>query len=101
LGFDLNNIGNDLILDRNTFVENMNQSIKSCKIFKDTIDCEFLFGVKSKNIKSVKAFIGFINSIFKNWGIYVKFNKKQIRNRDRIYILSYSLNFYHEINKYL
>ena len=101
IGFDLEDIGNNLILDRDTFVENMEKSVKNCKIFKDSVNCKFLFGFKSKRVKTVKAFIGFVNSILKNWGLNIIFHKKQIREKNRICILSYSLDFFQEINNYL
>jgi hypothetical protein len=101
IGFDLEDIGDNVVLDRETFVENMNLCIKNCKIFKDDVNCEYLFGIKSKQVKSVKAFIGFVNSILKNWGLEIKFHKKQIREKNRICILSYSIEYFPEINNYL
>ena len=104
IGFDLNNIGDNLVLDRDTFVENMNQSIKTCRIFKDDIDCEFLFGIKSKKVKSVKGFIGFVNSIFKNWGLEIEFLQKNIWDKETKKPKSfnnYYLKYYQYIVKYL
>jgi hypothetical protein len=104
MGFDLNNIGNDLILDRDTFVKNMNQSIKKCNIFNNSEDCELLFGIKSKEITSVKAFIGFVNTIFKNWGIIINFKEESIWNKElkkRIGLHTYILNYYQNINNYI
>jgi hypothetical protein len=104
IGFDLEDIGNNLILDRETFVENMEKSVKNCKIFKDVIDCEFLFGVKSKQVKTVKAFIGFVNSIFKNWGLNINFIKTAMRDTQTkkfMNIYTYSLSYYQNINDYL
>jgi hypothetical protein len=104
IGFDLENIGDDVVLGRETFVENMEKSIKNCKIFKDTVDCEFLFGLKSKRVKTVKAFIGFVNSILKNWGLEIGFLQKNIWNNKTqkpIKSNNYYLKYHQDINIYL
>ena len=54
IGFDLDKIGDNVILNRNTFVDNMNKCMNDCKIFKDTVKCEFLFGVKIKKYKMLE-----------------------------------------------
>jgi hypothetical protein len=104
IGFDLEDIGDNVVLDRETFVENMEKSVKNCKIFKDAVDCEFLFGVKSKRVKTVKAFIGFVNSILKNWGLIINFKQnrvwnKEIKNKINTYV--YKLCYYQYINEYM
>jgi len=100
MGFDLDNIGDDLILDRETFVENMDKCVKDCKIFKDAVDCEFLFGVKMKTVRTVKAFIGFINTVLKNWGLIINFKEESVWNKElkkRIGSYMYNLAYYQDI----
>ena len=103
MGFNLQKI-DELIIDRVMFINNMDKCLKECKIFTDTKNCELLFGCKSKDIKSLKAFIGYVNSLLKNWGLHIDFNKKSIRNantKQLINIYKYNLNYYQNINKYL
>ena len=103
MGFDLQKVG-ELIINRETFVENMEKCIKECKIFINGKECEILFGCKLKQFKSVKAFIGYVNSLFKNWGLQVFSCEKTIRDiKTKKYIseYTYNLNYYQTINKYI
>jgi hypothetical protein len=103
MGFDLQKIG-EVVLNRETFVENMDKCVKDCKIFTDSKDCDILFGCKTKEFKSVKAYIGYINSLLKNWGLQVDFKQKSIRDiktkrKTNTYI--YNLNYFQNINNYI
>jgi len=103
MGFDLENIGNDLILDRETFIENMNHCIKKCKIFTKAKNAEILFGIKIREVKSVKAFIGLVNSVLKHWGLDICLTQKNIwkkETRNTLTINYYNLEYYQTINKY-
>jgi hypothetical protein len=75
MGFDLQKIG-ELVINRETFVENMNKCVKGCKIFTNAKDCD-LFGCKVKELKSLKAFIGYVNSLLKNWGVMCRCYKNK------------------------
>jgi len=102
MGFDLQKIG-ELVINRETFVENMEKCVKGCKIFTDK-DCEILFGCKVKEIKNVRAFMTFVNQIIKNWGICMDVKKTSIRDsttKKVVCVCNYKLNYYQNINIYL
>jgi hypothetical protein len=103
MGFNLDNIGNEYVLCRDDFIFNMELSIKECKIFTDPKKFESLFGYKMKRIKSVKAFLGSVNTLLKIWGIYISSHTTRItdkKTKHRPYILSYELEYYQNINIY-
>jgi hypothetical protein len=103
MGFDLQQIG-EVVLNRETFVENMNKCVKECKIFTDSKISDILFECKTKELKSVKAFIGYVNSLLKNWGLQVITCEKTIRDiKTKKYIseYTYNLNYYQTINIYI
>lgn len=104
MGFDLDMIDAKLTLSRDDFIGNMNICINHTKLFTDTKDSEFLFGVKIRAVKTVKAYLGLINSILKNWGLYFKVYKKKLRIKktDKISTeLSYGLEYLENINEYV
>jgi hypothetical protein len=104
MGFDLENIGNDLVLNRETFIENMNHCIKNCQIFTKVKNTEILFGIKIRDVKTVKAFTGFVNSVLKNWGLDICFTRKSIRDKETKHINrinNYHLGYYQTIELYL
>ena len=101
MGFDLNNIGG-VKLARDVFIKNMNMCVKN-KIFSDK-ECKKLFGIKPNEIKNVKAFMGFVNSIIKNWGLCVNIIRKKIyikKQKKCNNEYEYSLNYYQNINNYI
>jgi hypothetical protein len=103
MGFDLQKIG-ELVINRETFVENMEKCVKECKIFTNNKDSEILFGCKVKEIKNVRAFMTFVNLIIKNWGLKVNSTEKKIRDSKTKELFSeyiYNLNYYQSINNYI
>ena len=90
------------------FDENWNNLLIKSEFFNNKLKIEPLFGIK-KNIKigSTKAFLGFINSIFKDWGfgIILKSNsnsKKKIDGKWKtVKTQFYVLKFLDDINKYI
>jgi hypothetical protein len=59
----------------------MDRTVKNCNIFKNNVDCEFLFGVKMREVKTIKAFTGFVNSVLKEWGLCINFKVKTIYDK--------------------
>lgn len=105
MGFNLENIGNQNMLSREVFTENIKRCIEKCKIFTDPTNSEILFGIKLKEIESVKAFMGFVNSsLLKKWGLFMGSNKKTVRDKNTKKVISYhvyNLNYLQEIDIYL
>jgi hypothetical protein len=103
MGFDLQKIG-ELVINRKTFVENMDKCVKDCKIFTDSKDCEILFGCKVKEIKNIRAFMTFVNQIIKNWGLQINSLHKSVREpkiNKLINVYNYNLNYFQNINNYI
>lgn len=81
LGFnDLeNNINNKKLIDRETFGANVNKVLLECTLFNDVNKSQPFFGFSKPKISGVKSFMGFINSLLKEWGLKIKSNQKNIK----------------------
>ncbi|ARF09928.1 hypothetical protein Indivirus_5_51 [Indivirus ILV1] len=106
-----NNIGEKL--DRETFNSNKNKVITKSKFFTDSIKSHMLFGYDKLIInkvvngpKTIKQFLGFINSVFNDWGLNIraenrssskKIDGKKITTNNHFYVL----NYIDDIDKYL
>ena len=102
MGFSLDNIGSDSKLEKDNFVKNMKDCLKSCKLFIDRKLVEPLFGMKSKNLVSVRSFMGFVNSLLKHWGLcIVSLQKSKWLKSKKVNLYEYSLEYYCNINIYL
>lgn len=107
LGFT--GIGNDQKLNKETFEKNMDDVINGCKLFIDTNKSQPMFGydkVKICKVKTIRQFMGFINSLFSEWGIIIGTDKKykcqKINNKWKtLAILKYKLNYINNINLYI
>lgn len=102
-------IGNNLKLDKETFEKNMDDVINSCKLFIDTNLSQPMFGydkLKICKIQTIRQFMGFINSLFSEWGIVIGTDKKykcqKINNKWKtLVILKYKLDYINNINLYI
>jgi hypothetical protein len=68
-----------VLLDKDTFTNNYNNVLVNCKLFTDTNKSQPLFDfdkVKIGTVNTLKAFMGFINSILKDWGMIIKTKRK-------------------------
>ena len=112
LGFDLTQLGKNILISKETLTNNIKENIPDCEIFKKYDKSEILFGFRKGKInnielvESLKPFLGFANTILTNWGlrIYVKRNKTNVRKngkRTSKVINNYFLNYYKDINKYI
>jgi len=109
----LNRIGFDSVLDtknipKKQFDENWNNLLKNYDIINNKSKFEPLFGViKNNKMSSTKAFLGFINSIFKEWGFSIKLHQNITKKRDdqkkRKSVVNnyYVLKYIDNINQYL
>jgi hypothetical protein len=96
MGYGLDNIGDVNKLSREVFESNMKKCLDECKIFTDRKMIEPLFGFKVKDVSSVRGFMGFVNSLLKNWGLCVVSKQKTVRDKilkkrlnDNFYYLDY------------
>lgn len=98
----MNKIGKELSVSRESFIENMNRCTKECQILNGSKDVTFLFGTQQKVLKNVKAFMGFVNSLLKQWGLCVNMRRKSIRiKKMQNKTNEYYLGYYREINTFL
>ena len=107
LGFE--NVSDQKALEKEQFEEGIKKVLKECKLFTEPNNSLPLFGlnkIKTNDIK-VKCFLGFINTIFKNWGfnltatdkkyIQVKINNKWKTKSQ----FKYSINYLNGIINYV
>lgn len=59
----------------------MNKVIKESELFTNPHICNPLFGLNKKvnKVESIKSFLGFVNSLFTEFGFNIKLNKKSIK----------------------
>jgi hypothetical protein len=90
---DDKDIFNDNIHKKDKFEELREKSIKICKLFNDK-NSLILFGLHRKILSSNKSYLGFVNSIFKEFGITIYSKKTKIRlNKKLVSRLLYSIIF--------
>ena len=107
LGFDKPDDGK--LLDKETFVKNIEIVKKECELFINPNKCQPLFEfnkMKLINVETIKQFMGLINSIFSDWGIIInhkqKFSKIKIDGKRKSIAKSfYFLNYIDNINNYV
>ena len=103
MGFD--KVGDDKKLDREAFEVNYKKVISESQLFVNSNKSQPMFNydkVKIKKVSTVKQFMGFVNSLFSEWGIVmrcIKNNKKV--NKKVIKIISYQLTYLDNFNKYI
>lgn len=78
LGFS--SVNDKALLDRDKFIKRMNKVKKFNRLFNDMDNVAPLFGMDSKKIKTLKAFMGYVNSVLSQYGcrIYRKSAKMKI-----------------------
>jgi hypothetical protein len=107
LGF--NNIGDGKLLDKETFEKNIKKVIQECELFANPNKSQPMFGFnKSKinGISTVKKFMGFMNSVFREWGLVVNLKwtstKKKINDeRKTVKKSNYVLSYINNINNFI
>ncbi|ARF09927.1 superfamily II helicase [Indivirus ILV1] len=100
-------------IERTAFDTNKNKVITESKFFIDSIKSQMLFGYDKLTInkvvngtKTIKQFLGFINSVFNDWGLNIRACSKSSHikvdgKRKTIKIISYELNYIDDIDKYI
>jgi len=98
LGFNLNNT--NILINREIFNKNLEQITFDKKFFGSEQN-RILFGFNKKSSKTIKSYMGFLNSILKNWGTEIKSIKKIKKLKSvvtkKIY---YKLNLCNPYNEY-
>jgi hypothetical protein len=92
------------LIERTDFETNMNKVIKESELFTNPHICNPLFGLNKKvnKVESIKSFLGFVNSLFTEFGFNIKLNKKSIKiNKKKTNKYYYHINFVNEANKFV
>lgn len=93
--FDTTLVKNDV------FVENMNKAMKNNKIFTDMKNTRVRFGLnKSIELVSNKQFLGFVNSLFKNYHFKLSYTKVRVKGTDERE-KAYKIEILNDINELL
>lgn len=106
LGFD--KVGGEKI-DKETFTANIDKVIGGCKLFTNVNKSQPMFGYeksKIRKVKTIKQFMGFMNSLLSEWGVVIEYVKssKQIKTKNKWHSMSvsnYELNYLNDIDKYV
>jgi hypothetical protein len=104
IGFDLDNM--NIKVPRNVFQEAVNKCLKECTLFVDPQKSQPLFGFYKRKIDSIKSFLGFMNSLLKDWGLKienkVKFSNIKVNNKWKsIKIIKYYMNYHNNISNFI
>ncbi len=98
LGFDLNNM--DITLDKDTFTKNLDNLEKDYELFKNE-QVKVLFGFNKNKLTSIKSYMGFINTILKDFGINIISKKTSKRTDGQIINYNkYLVEYLKEYHKY-
>lgn len=103
IGFD--KVCDGTKLDKGAFDKNIEKVKSECQLFTNINKSQPMFGydkVKIGKISTVKQFMGFINSLFSEWGIVIKCvkNNKKVKGKV-IKIISYQSTYLDNINQYI
>ncbi len=99
LGFNLNDMS--ILLDKETFTTNL-EVISTDKQFFGSEKNKILFGFNKNTNKTIKSYMGFLNSVLKNWGLAIEFvDKKNKINKKIIHYKNYKLSYNDLYNNFL
>lgn len=104
MGFDIGNIGKNSMISRDVFDENRKKCLKDCKIFNDRIKSESLFDLKINKLQTLRAFMGFTNTLLQHYGVCIKLKKSSIwdkKNNKKINAYNYLFDYYQTIEAYI
>ena len=105
--FGFNKPGNDVQLNKETFVGRINLVLGKCKLFTEVDKSCPLFGInKNGNEVSVKQFMGAFNSLLKGFGLVVrsitKTTSKKVDGKwVSLNLYYYKFDFLDKLNHYL
>ena len=96
MGFE--DISDKKLIERTEFEINMNKVIKESELFTNPHLINPLFGLNKKvnNVESIKSFLGFVNSLFNEFGFSVKVKQKKVVKNNHYYI-----KFVNEADKFV
>jgi hypothetical protein len=102
LGYE--NVSDKKLIERADFETNMNKVIKESELFTNAHLINPLFGLNKKinKVDSIKGFLGFVNSLFIEYGFNIKLNKKSIwkeKKKENKYY--YYIKFVNDANKFV
>ena len=99
LGFKIDDMS--ILLDKDTFTKNL-EIISTDKELFGSEKNRILFGFNKNTNKTVKSYMGFLNSVLKNWGIKINSLKKNKKIRNKVTkIYNYKLDYEDSYNNYL
>jgi len=102
LGYE--NVSDKKLIERTEFETNMNKVIKESELFTNPHICNPLFGLNKKvnKVESIKSFLGFVNSLFTEFGFNIKMKQKSIWiNNKRVNKNYYHIKFVNEANQFI
>ena len=103
LGFE--KISDDKKIERDVFEKNIEKVVSESHLFTNVNKSQPMFGydkVKISRVKTVKQFMGFMNSLFSEWGIVINFKQKNIKINNKVNKINmYLLNYIDNINNYI
>jgi hypothetical protein len=102
LGYE--NLSDKKLIERTDFESNMNKVIKESELFTNPHTTNPLFGLNKKinKVDTVKSFLGFINSLFIDYGFNIKVKQKSIRiNKEKVNSNYYYINFVNDVNEFI
>jgi len=106
LGFKLDTNIDPIGLDKETFMANITTVASKSLLYKKIGYSSRLFEIgKTKfSLKGIKQYMGFFNSLLHNYGLCIKstnISKKVSETKKVAHIMTYSMTYWKDINKYL
>jgi hypothetical protein len=102
LGYE--DVSDKKLIERTEFETNMNKVIKESELFTNPHLVNPLFGLNKKvnKVESIRSFMGFINSLFNEFGFNIKLNKKSVKiNKKKTNKYFYYIKFVNEADKFV
>lgn len=91
-----------ILVSKENFETAKNKLVSGCSLFTMPEVNLPLFRLDKCKISSMKSFLGFLNSLLKNWGLNIESKQKSIRYNNIIKNMNYYvISFIDDINKYL
>lgn len=104
-GLGYEKIGDGKKLDKEVFQENIKKVMTECVLFTNPVKSQPLFAYDKNKVgavNTIKQFMGFVNSLFSDWGICLRIckNNKRINNK-HITLYLYTLDYIDNIDNYI
>lgn len=89
-GLGFGHVLDNNMIDKDVFIENLNNQLTKNPIFSDNNETQLLFEYRNKNLKTFRGTMGYINTVLEGFGLTIKAEQARVnggKNKSNFYKL--------------